>query len=503
MTERSSHKQILSSSAIIGGSSVINILISLLRVKVVAVLLGPSGVGLIGLLQNLMTTAAQVSGLGLNQAGTRQIAEAAGKEAPASIDSARRALFWGTLVLAIIGGCTVWILRHILADTLLNDPSQATSVGWLGIGVALTVATGSQSALLTGMRRIGDIARAQIISAVAATAIGIACIWWLGEWGVVLYILSGPLASFVVTHLFVARLPQTQSPGTSLSLLASQWKTMIRLGFAFMLAGVVVTLGQLAVRTLVQHELGASSLGFFQAAWTISMTYLGFVLGAMGTDYYPRLTASIHDHDKTNRLVNEQTEVALLLAGPVLLAMLALAPWIIRLLYTEEFGPAVNILRWQILGDILKIISWPMGFILLASGRGTVFMLKETTVIAVFVLATWYLLPLVGVESTGIAFLAMYAVNVPLLLILARHLTKLSWSKTVLRDICLLISIAVLTSAAGHWQDWLGAAVGLVAAMIFGLFALVRLARMAALGGPVGRLSQFIGRNMPKVLPHD
>ncbi len=84
------------------------------------------------------------------------------------------------------------------------------------------------------------------------------------------------------------------------------------------------------------------------------MTYIGFVLGAMGTDYYPRLTAVIHDHTSVNRIVNEQTEVALLLATPVLLAMLGLAPWVITLLYSDQFGEAVETLRWQVLGDLFE-----------------------------------------------------------------------------------------------------------------------------------------------------
>ncbi len=108
------------------------------------------------------------------------------------------------------------------------------------------------------------------------------------------------------------------------------------------------------------------------------MTYIGFVLTAMGTDYYPRLTAAIHDHATVNRLVNEQTEVALLLAGPVFLAMLGLAPWVIQLLYSSRFRPAVDVLRWQMLGDVLKVASWPLGFIILAAGDGRTFMLTES-----------------------------------------------------------------------------------------------------------------------------
>jgi PST family polysaccharide transporter len=488
----------LKSSAIIGGSSVINILISLLRVKIVAVLLGPAGIGLVSLLQNLMTTGSQISALGLGNAGTRQIAEAAGSNEQEKIDTARRALFWGTLLLSAIGGVALWLLRDVLAEHVLNDASLAPTVGWLGIGVALSVASGSQSALLTGMRRIGDIARSQITSAFLSTLLGVGAIGWLGEKGLVLYLLSVPFVGFIVGHVFVARLPGVKTPRSSLPALAGQWKVMVRLGFAFMLAGLAGTLGQLAVRTLVQRDLGAESLGYFQAAWAISMTYLGFIAGAMATDYYPRLTAVISNHERAIRLVNEQTEVALLLAGPVLLAMLGLAPWVIHLLYSAEFAPATSILRWQLLADVLKIISWPMGYVIIAYGKSTLFMLTEASVMAIFVVVTWLLLPHFQLEATGIAFLILYLVYLPMMLIVTRLMIGFHWHNHIKWEAASLFGFSIMIAVAGYHHDAAGAAIGIIAAIVAGIRSLVKLAGMAELGGPAGKLAVVIRRQVER-----
>ena len=276
--------------------------------------------------------------------------------------AARRALFWGTMGLAVFGATVFWLLRDTLATTV-GDSDASGTVGWLAVGVALTVAAGSQGALLNGLRRIGDIARVSVLSALLSTLLVGAAFWMWGE-GVLIFVLSAPLSSFLLGHWFVARLPRVQGSPTHFRELQEQWKTLARLGAAFMVAGLAVTVGQLVVRTIVQRELGAEALGHFQAAWMISMTYVGFVLGAMGTDYYPRLTATIRDHAATNQLVNEQTEVALLLAGPVLVVMLGLAPWVIELLYSSQFAEAANVLRWQVLGDILKVALglWALSF---------------------------------------------------------------------------------------------------------------------------------------------
>lgn len=498
MSEQSSHRQILRSSAIIGGASVINILMGLLRMKVVAVLLGPAGIGLIGILRNIMATASTVSALGFGNVGTRQIAEANGRGDQAAVDAARRALFWGALLLAFVGGSVLWALRDVVATTLLNDKAQAANIGWLGLGVALTVATGSQRALLNGMRRIGDIARVTVLSSVLSTLAGIPLIWWLGQAGIIGFVVVAPLASFIISHLYVARLPAVQTGPTPVRVLAGQWQTLARLGAAFMVAGLVATVGQLAVRTLVQTELGAKQLGYFQAAWAISMTYIGFVLGAMGTDYYPRLTATINDHKQANRLVNEQSEVAILLAGPALLVMLALAPWVIQMLYSTEFAPAVNVLRWQILGDVLKVVSWPLGFIILSAGDGRTFVFSESTAMVAFFLATWLLLPLMGIEASGAGFLLMYVVYLPLVFWLARRRTRFAWRKSVVRDLVVLLGLAVLIALVGKWENIMGAVVGLMAAAGFGVMALVRLMKMAAFAGPLGKLVAIVRRLLLK-----
>lgn len=489
MSDGNSCRQILRSSSIIGGASILNVLVGLVRIKVAAVLLGPTGVGLIGLLQSLMTTAATCAALGFGNVGTRQIAEAAGAGDAATIVAVRRALFLGTLILATLGGLGVWFARDLLTAQLLAGAARPADLGWLAVGVALMVAAGSQTALLNGLRRISDLAWITIGSALLSTLLGIAALLLWGDGGVAAFVVAAPLASFLLGHWYVARLEPVRGPPTPLSRLFGHWGRLARLGAAFMLSGLATTFGMLVARTLVQRDLGTEALGHFQAAWMISMTYIGFVLSSMGTDYYPRLTAAIRDRATTNRLVNEQTEVALLLAGPVFLAMQGLAPWVVHLLYSGAFDEAVWILRWQLLGDILKVASWPLGFVILASGDGRTFLLTESASIGIFVLLLWLGLPLAGVQASGVAFLVMYALYLPLVHRLARRRTGFAWTRSVLVSLAVLAVLASMVFVCALWSRWASAVLGLVAAAALTLYALARLARMAELAGPVARLA--------------
>ena len=94
------------------------------------------------------------------------------------------------------------------------------------------------------------------------------------------------------------------------------------------------------VRVVVVRYPGYGAAGLYQSATALSGVYSGFILTSMGADFLPRVASVADDDVQCNRLVNEQAEVGLLLAFPGICATLALAPLIIPLLYSAEFGPA-------------------------------------------------------------------------------------------------------------------------------------------------------------------
>lgn len=471
----SSHRQILRSSSIVGAASLVNVLLGLVRMKAAALVLGPAGVGLIGLLQNLMSTGSSVAGMGVGGAANLQLAANRAEHGDDGEAIVRRALFWATIALAIAGAALMWAARKPIARVALGDETMAAAVGWLAIGVALTVALNSQNALLTGLRRIGDVARVTTISGIAATAAAIAALYGLRTDAILLFVLAFPLATFLTSAWYVSRLPRPVASPAPISTLIAQWRKLATVGFAMMVGVMIILLGQLIVRGLIKERLGLVELGLFQAAWTISMTYVLLILNAMGADYYPRLSAAMTDRDTANRLVNEQTEVVLLLAGPLLLVILGGAPWILHLIYSSEFRDAAAVLRWQVLGDLLKIASWPTGFVLLAAGDGGMFVATELLAMTVFVGLTWALLPVMGVEASGLAFLGMYAAYFPAVYWAARRRSGLRLKANNVRLFIYLAAAAAAIFLCTLASPVAGFALALVAAAAMLALAVRRL----------------------------
>ncbi len=199
-----SHRQVFRSSAIIGGAAVINIIIGITKVKVLAVLLGPAGIGLMGLYQNIMVTVSMLAGCGMGTSGVRQLAASADEAKTLSI--VRRALWLGNLVLGIAGMLMLWLLREPVAQWVFGDSTHTSEVGWLGVGVLFTLIAGSQTALLQGLRRVEDLARVSILSALVAAVTGILAVYLLGNNGVLWFVLIAPAVNFWVASYFAARL---------------------------------------------------------------------------------------------------------------------------------------------------------------------------------------------------------------------------------------------------------------------------------------------------------
>jgi PST family polysaccharide transporter len=489
-----SYDQILRSLRIIGGSSVLNVLIGLLRTKIAALLIGPQGMGLIALYQGVLSTASSVLSMGTAAAGTRLVSAASSSEGQDDQRTVVTALFTGCAILAAVGTVGLFLCREAVSFWLVGDEAHAGAVGWLAVGVGLTIASGAQTAFLNGSRELSSLARIAVWSAILSAIIGVASIAFLGKLGIAVFVLATPLSTFVFGFLLVRRHrkgPRARVPCRSLM---PHWAELAKLGTAFMLSGVAGSVAQLLVRSMLLKQSGDGALGHFQAASTIGMTYIGFVLTAMGTDFFPRLTVAMADHSNANRLINQQVEVALLVCGPVFLLMLGFAPLLVHALYSSEFSEAADLLRWLILGDVLKVASWPLGFILLASGNGRLFVITETLVNAVFAIVSWAAIPLLGAEGAAIAFLAMYATLFPIVLLLARAKTRFRWERAPLRYLIALSGLVVVAFCLCFWHDAAAMLFAIATSAALAVHGLGRLGRMITLPAKLATLSRACRR---------
>lgn len=475
--------------AIIGSAQAVNIFISILRIKVLAILLGPTGVGLLSIYNSLQGMVGTAAGLGMGSSGVRQIASVKGEEQ--ELSRVRRVLLAAHLVQGVLAMLGVWLLRAPISEWLFGDRSYATEVGLIGLAILLTLLGTAQTALLQGMRRIGDLGRVTVLSALVGTVAGLTAVWLYREAGLVWFVVVQPLATIVIAMRYTRRLPKPTAPRPSVAEIWDVWKPMVKLGAAFMLGGLATTATLLLVRGRITHELGLEAAGQFAAAWGITMTYVGFLLGAMAADYYPRLTEVINDRAASTRLMNDQAQLGLAIGGPVLLLLIGLAPWVVTLLYSAEFSPAAELLQWQTVGNVFKLASWALAFSIVAAARSKTFFLMELSFNIVFLTVIYFLLPVLGLQVTAIAFLVGYVVYFATVYILAHTLQGFRWQSLSLLLLALHVTLALALLALARTAPQAAAIACICLAFATGLFGLrVVLIKM----GPEGRVAASLAR---------
>lgn len=487
----SSYGEVLRSSSIMGGAQAINYLVGVLRTKAVAVLLGPAGVGLVGAYVAITTMVGTIAGLGINSSGVRDVAEAHGTGDRHRIASTVRTLRRASWVTGAAGWVLIAVLAWPLSEYTFGSPGEARSLALLGATLLLAAVDAGEGAIVQGSRRIGDLARRTMLQAVTGTLIAVSGYAWLGDRGIVPVLVATAATNCGISWWFSRRV-EIEHISPSWSDTWNRSKRLMSLGLAFMWSALVTAGTSLAIRALIVRDLGIEASGMYQAAWALSGMFAAFILSAMGTDFYPRLTAVASDHAEVNRLVNQQTEIGTLLALPGVLGTLAFAPWVMRAFYSSDFAPATALLPWFVIGVMGRVVSWPMGFILLAKGASRWFATTETVFGALHLVLAFVLLRSVGLTGVAIAFALLYSAYTAAMAVLVRQITGFVWSTSALRLLSTSSGLVLVSFAV---QRWAPDVVALIAgAALTSTAAFVSVRGIASRLGAHHRLVRFVCR---------
>jgi len=456
----SSYRQILKSSTIVGGAQAINMVVGMVRTKVVALLLGPSGVGLVGLYESATNLTRTISGLGLDSSSVRDVAEAHSSEDAARMAHTTKMLRRACWVTGLLGWALTAAFSYPLSRYLFGTGDRAWALALLGASVFLSALSSGQSALLQGTRRIADLARLNILGAVFATIVAASLYAWLGENGIVPVLITTAAANLAFSWWFARQipvLPVSQSWAETLE----KARRMVSVGMAIMYGAVLASIVAFAIRSLIVSQLGVRANGIYQAAWAVSGLFAGFILNAMGADFYPRLSAVAQDNQQVNKLVNHQIEIGVLLALPGLVGTLLFAPWFMILFYSREFATGAALLPWFVVGVFCQVLTWPCGMIQMAKGASKWIYFGRTFGNLLHLGLTFLLIKQHGVQGVAWAFALFAFLHGVVAVAIAGHLSDFRWTPAAVRLILLATAVigaalALRLHVEGLWGNVIG-----------------------------------------------
>jgi PST family polysaccharide transporter len=420
---------ILRSTAILGSSAIIAILAGLASSKVCALLLGPGGFGLMGLLQSLLAFSVMIAGMGVGVGLVRSGAESLAREDLARLAAARRAA--GLLVMGLGAAALLLLvaLRVPVSRLVLGGPDYRWPVILIGVAVLFSLASGIQTSTINAYHRVGTLARIGILNSILVASVSILFVWLWREQGIAPAILFGAIIGFIVSRVFLVRTVGNVSLRASGPDVMVAARSLLRFGVPYTASMIVGAGVQLLMPVLVLRGLGLESVGFYQAATLVSVGYLAFLTTAMAQDYYPRLSASGDDPAILTDLVNQQHRLVMLVAVPIILAVLGLAPYLTILIYSSKFSPASEVLEWQLIGDLFKFSSFTMSFLVLARSSSMIFFFLELIGGLTAATTSWFGMQRFGLAGLGISFLVTNIVYYLVVWIIVRRQIRLVWTR--------------------------------------------------------------------------
>ena len=462
---------------------------TMVRLKFIAAFIGIVGVGLMANYNALLIAMVTLFGMGIHPVAVREVAIVYDNNQ--LLAKKVKAIRLVSCFLAVIGFLVTFFLSGQISQLLFNKIDYTQDVIVLGLAIIFMILTNANTSIIQGLRRVNDLAYTNIFGAIFGTFIALFCFIILGINSLAWALLAIALTQMLSSLYFVQRVEILR--------IKYSWNEKIidifslaRNGFPLMISSLVTTLTNLFIIAIISQELDITSAGFYSAAFSLSGVFVGFVLNSMAADYYPRLSTMIASKSRMNKTVNEQTLVGILLTVPGLLLCLVFSSFLLEIFYSKEFLPATELLQWFLVGCLAKVISWPMGFVLLSLGKNKLFFLSELFINSVHLSLVYYSVSYLSLTETAVAFFICYLAYGVFMLLICYKLTGFKWSYAVVKLMLISFMQFVLAFVALRFLvSWLGFFSGL--AIIF-LSIFLSLRSMARLLGPDNPIIQKLLR---------
>lgn len=416
--ELNSYRNIIRGSSFFGGVQFFNILITLIRGKFVAIILGPDGMGISALFNSASNTIQRFASLGLNQSIIREVSDdSTGNETQERVIRASLGLTNLTALLGLVI-CIAFCLP--LSKLTFGDYSYWWQFMILGVGVWFAVAGSGKLSILQGLHQVKRISKASIVGGLTGLCIGIPLYYLFGDKGIVPAIAVVFLALYIFYSFSLNKSYQFSLP-------SEKWKTYLPVAKKLILLGVVLMSGEVITNLVgyllnlyVRSRGSVDDVGFYQAAHSVTNQFSGVIFSALAMDYFPRLSKVASDNEKMKGAVNKQSEVVAWLIAPAMSLLILSTPLLIRILLSESFESIIPLMRWMGLGMLLRAFSFPMAYITFAKGNKKVFFILEGICANVLTLVLsclffhWFGLIGLGyalVADNGVCFILYYIVN--------------------------------------------------------------------------------------------
>ena len=405
--DRNSYRSITKSIGIFGGTKIFQILVGIIKNKAVAILLGPLGMGISGMITTATSMVSAFTGLGLHTSAVRDVAQSHATGDFTIISKTVSILRELVLITGLLGMLLVFALARYLSVLTFGDDSYTFAFQLVSVILLLDQIVVGDNVILQGTFHYKYMAKASLISSIVGLlfSLPIYYIWRINA--IVPVIILSSLVNLLITAYY-ARKVKIPIINLSVKEILIGGKIMIVLGFAIALSGMV-GMGKIYIERNFLVKIGSLEVvGLYTAGTAIVTQYVNVIFQAMGSDYTPRLSAISNNMKLFVEAMNRQILLLITLLSPLILIFIIFVKELVLLLYSKEFLPIMGMIEWMMMSMLFRALSWSISYGFSARGEAKIFFYNELLTSIYSIVFTIIGYKYLSYEGIGLGFLLTY-----------------------------------------------------------------------------------------------
>lgn len=426
--EDNTYRSIFKATTLFGGVQIYQILIGIVKSKLIALILGPTGMGIQGLFLSAIDLVKQFTSFGLAQSAVKDISVAADLgdfEKVSRTIIVLRKIVW---ITGLLGCIFTIVFSNLLSKYTFGNSDYTLPFALLSLILLFDQICAGQKVLLQGLRKLKDLARCSVLGSTFGLVISIPLYYLLGVRGIAPSLILSSISALCLSWYFSRKIP-VKIVNISLSQVFQESCGMVKMGIALSFSSILVSICSFVLRSYIREIDGTEAVGLFSAGFIIVNTYVGMVFNAMGTDYYPRLAVVSSNKEACSNIVNRQCEIGILILTPLLSCCLVFTPIVILLLYSKEFSLCNDYVQYAAVGMFFKLISWCISYQFIAKGESKIFIINELVQNTYSLIINIIGYKLLGLSGLGIAFIIANLIYLIQVFAVAKHKYAFSFNK--------------------------------------------------------------------------
>ena len=395
------YKDIAKTNLIFGGVKLLQVIVNILKTKIVAVFLGPIGVGIQIMLINAITTFYQFANLGIAQSTVRELSVSQEDNKKRKIVKAVRFI---TVLLGIISSIIFFICAPLFSEMLFGKDTFAWMLRIVSVSLFFESISNTEIAILQGLRRIKALSIASLISSILVLIISIPLYYYWKDKAIPYVLAFGYALTTIIYVIF--RNKYKYSNKMPYKELIDTSKPIFSLGFALMASNGVMSIFALLTSTFIYRIGSSEDLGLFSAASTCTYSAINILVAILAADYFPRLSSVISNLDEAKELVNKQIDLLLAILTPIVGFIIIFPSLFLNLLYSSKFDSASDAVQLMALSLFFRIIWHCFSYIILAKGDKKIYFFVDACFgNGIFMLLNLFGFWLFGLSGIAVSFI--------------------------------------------------------------------------------------------------